>query len=191
MVEPVDSVGVYGGVWHRAWRGVSDFHAFGRIIYDPVLRWPRDPSGDIQPGLADTWTFSDDGKALTLHFREGLKWSDGVPFTVDDVIFWWDAIETDPNVTAAIHSEWMVGGEPMTLEKIDDNTITLHFAAPERLGGNGRLGISWQQLAPRLRALRLLRAQALSGAVPPQLQRRPAATSCSRKKPPTTTSTSR
>ncbi len=133
VVEPVDSIGVYGGVWHRAWRGVSDFHAFGRIIYDPVLRWPRDPSGDIQPGLADTWTFSDDGKALTLHFREGLKWSDGVPFTVDDVMFWWDAIETDPNVTAAIHSEWMVGGEPMTLEKIDDNTITLHFAAPNGL----------------------------------------------------------
>ncbi len=133
VVEPVDSVGVYGGIWHRAWRGVSDFHAFGRIIYDPVLRWPRDPSGDIQPGLADTWTFSDDGKALTLHFREGLKWSDGVPFTVDDVMFWWDAIETDPNVTAAIHSEWMVGGEPMTLEKIDDNTITLHFAAPNGL----------------------------------------------------------
>ncbi len=133
VVEPVDSVGVYGGIWHRAWRGVSDFHAFGRIIYDPVLRWPRDPSGDIQPGLADTWTFSDDGKALTLHFREGLKWSDGVPFTVDDVIFWWEAIETDPNVTAAIHSEWMVGGEPMTLEKVDDNTITLHFAAPNGL----------------------------------------------------------
>ncbi len=133
VVEPVDSVGVYGGIWHRAWRGVSDFHAFGRIIYDPVLRWPRDPAGTIQPGLADEWNFSDDGKALTLHFREGLKWSDGVPFTVDDVLFWWDAIETDTNVTAAIHNEWMVGGEPMTLEKIDDNTITLHFAAPNGL----------------------------------------------------------
>ena len=133
VVQPVDSIGVYGGVWHRAWRGVNDFHAFGRIIYDPVLRWPRDPADPVQPGLADTWTFSDDGKALTLHFREGLKWSDGVPFTVDDVIFWWEAIETDPNVTAAVHSEWMVGGKPMTLEKIDDSTITLHFAAPNGL----------------------------------------------------------
>ncbi|MFN8561747.1 MAG: ABC transporter substrate-binding protein [Anaerolineae bacterium] len=133
VVEPVDSIGVYGGVWHRAWRGINDFHAFGRIIYDPVLRWPRDPADPVQPGLADTWTFSDDGKALTLHFREGLKWSDGVPFTVDDVIFWWEAIETDPNVTAAVHGEWMVGGEPMTLEKVDDNTITLHFAAPNGL----------------------------------------------------------
>src|SRR5215204_2407919 len=44
VVEPFESVGTYGGVWHRAWRGINDFHAFGRIIYDPVLRWPRDPN---------------------------------------------------------------------------------------------------------------------------------------------------
>jgi peptide/nickel transport system substrate-binding protein len=62
-----------------------------------------------------------------------LRWSDGEPFTVDDVIFWWEAIETDTNITAAVHSEWMAGGEPMTLERVDDNTITLNFAAPNGL----------------------------------------------------------
>lgn len=133
VVEPIDSVGVYGGIWHRAWRGVNDFHAFGRIIYDPVLRWPRDPKDPVQPGLADTWTWNEDGTQLTLHFREGLKWSDGEPFTVDDVIFWWEAIETDTNITSSIHGEWMVGGEPMQLEKVDDYTITLNFAAPNGL----------------------------------------------------------
>lgn len=133
VVEAVDSIGVYGGTWHRAWRGVNDFHAFGRIIYDPVLRWPRNPVDPVQPGLADRWEWNEDGTSLTLHFREGLRWSDGEPFTVDDVIFWWEAIETDTNITAAIHSEWMAGGEPMTLEKVDDYTITLHFAAPNGL----------------------------------------------------------
>jgi peptide/nickel transport system substrate-binding protein len=133
VVEPIDSIGEYGGIWHRAWRGINDFHAFGRIVYDPVLRWPRNPSDPVQPGLAERWEFNEDGTALTLYFRQGLKWSDGVPFTVDDVIFWWEAIETDTNITAAIHGEWLVGGEPMTLEKIDDSTITLHFAAPNGL----------------------------------------------------------
>ncbi len=128
-----DGIGVYGGIWNRAWRGVNDFHCFGRIIYDPVLRWPKDPNDPIEPGLADEWSFSDDGKELTLHFREGLKWSDGVPFTVDDVIFWWEAIETDTNVTSAIHGEWTIGGEPMQLEKIDDSTIKLKFAAANGL----------------------------------------------------------
>ncbi len=133
VVEPIDSIGVYGGTWHRAWRGVNDFHAFGRIIYDPVLRWPRNPTDTVQPGLAESWDWNEDGTALTLHFREGLRWSDGEPFTVDDVIFWWEAIETDTNITAAVHSEWMAGGEPMTLERVDDNTITLNFAAPNGL----------------------------------------------------------
>lgn len=133
VVEAIDSIGVYGGTCHRAWRGVNDFHAFGRIIYDPVLRWPLDPNDNVQPGLAERWEWNEDGTTLTLYFREGLRWSDGEPFTVDDVIFWWEAIETDTNVTTAIHSEWMAGGEPMTLEKVDDNTITLNFAAPNGL----------------------------------------------------------
>jgi peptide/nickel transport system substrate-binding protein len=133
VVEPIDSVGAYGGIWHRAWRGINDFHAFGRIIYDPVLRWPRDPQDPIQPGMAERWEFNDEGTELVLYFREGLRWSDGTPWTVDDVIFWWEAIETDTNITPSIHAEWMVGGEPMQLEKIDDYTIKLIFAAPNGL----------------------------------------------------------
>lgn len=133
VITPNESVGEYGGIWHRAWRGINDFHCYGRITYDPVLRWPTDPADPIEPNLAESWEFSEDGTELTLHFREGLRWSDGAPFTVDDVIFWWEAIETDPNITAAVHGEWMVGGEPMQLEKVDDSTITLKFAAPNGL----------------------------------------------------------
>jgi peptide/nickel transport system substrate-binding protein len=133
VVEPIDSVGQYGGIWHRAWRGINDFHVFGRIIYDPVLRWPRDPADPVQPGLAERWEWNEDGTEMTLYFRDGLKWSDGVPWTVDDIIFWWEAIETDTNVTAAVHGEWLVGGEPMQLEKIDDYTISLKFAGPNGL----------------------------------------------------------
>jgi len=133
VVQPVDSLGEYGGTWHRAFLGVADFHALGRLIYEAVLRWPRDPKDPIQPGLAESWEWSDDGKALTLHFRKGLKWSDGAPFTVDDIIFWWEDIENDTNITASRHIEWVVNGEPMQLEKIDDITIKLKFAGPNGL----------------------------------------------------------
>lgn len=133
VVEPIESIGEYGGTWRRAFRGVADFHAYGRTVYDPVLRWPRDPSDGVQPGLAERWEWNDDNTELTLFFREGLKWSDGTPWTVDDVIFWWEAIETDENITPAIHSEWVVNGEPMELEKVDDYTITLKFAGPNGL----------------------------------------------------------
>ena len=133
VVQPVESVGQYGGTWYRGWRGINDFHCFGRIVYETVLRWPRDPKDPIQPGLAERWEWSADGKELTLYFREGLKWSDGAPFTVDDIIFWWEAIETDTTVTKAPHAEWVVNGEPMTLEKVNDTTIKLMFAAPNGL----------------------------------------------------------
>jgi peptide/nickel transport system substrate-binding protein len=133
VVLPIDSIGQYGGTWYRGWRGINDFHCFGRIVYDPILRWPRDPSDPVQPGLAQTWGWNQEGTELTLHLRHGLKWSDGAPFTVDDIIFWWEAIETDENVTKAPHAEWIVAGEPMQLEKVDDETIMLKFAEPNGL----------------------------------------------------------
>ena len=133
VVEAVDSVGEYGGTWRRAFRGIADFHAYGRTVYDPVLRWPRNPADGVQPGLAERWEWNEDDTELTLYFREGLRWSDGEPWTVDDVIFWWEAIETNENITPSIHSEWIVNGEPMELEKIDDYTLTLKFAGPNGL----------------------------------------------------------
>ncbi|MCP4400256.1 MAG: ABC transporter substrate-binding protein [bacterium] len=139
MVVPVvDSIGQYGGTWNRAFTGIKDFHAWGRINYEPVLRWPRDPKDPIQPGLAKKWEWSEDGTALTLYFRKGMKWSDGAPWTVDDITFWWENIETNKDITAAPHAEWVVAGQPMELEKIDDLTIKLKFAGPngmaERVG---------------------------------------------------------
>ncbi len=130
VVEPLDSIGVYGGIWHRAWRGINDFHCYGRVNYDPVLRWPTDPADPVQPGLAERWEFNEGGTELTLYFRTGLKWSDGTLWTVDDIIFWWEAIETDTNITAAVHSEWQTLEE---LIKVDDSTITLKFSAPNGL----------------------------------------------------------
>jgi len=133
VVPPVDKIGQYGGTWHRAFLGVKDFHALGRLIYESVLRWPRDPKDPVQPGLAKEWKWSADGKELTLYFRKGLKWSDGAPFTVDDIIFWWEDIENDTNITKAVHGEWIVNGKPMKLEKVDDLTIKLKFDAPNGL----------------------------------------------------------
>ncbi|MCC6453854.1 MAG: ABC transporter substrate-binding protein [Caldilineaceae bacterium] len=133
VVEPIESVGQYGGTWRRAFKGIADFHAYGRINYDPILRWPRNPSDPVQPGLAKEWSFNEDGTELTLVLREGLKWSDGAPFTTDDIVFWWEDIELDTNITPTPHAEWVVNGEPMTLEVIDDVTIKLKFAGPNGL----------------------------------------------------------
>jgi peptide/nickel transport system substrate-binding protein len=133
VVKPIEEVGQYGGTWRRAWKGPADFHAYGRLNYDPILRWPRNPKDAILPGLAEKWEFSPDGKSMTLYFRKGLKWSDGQPWTVDDIIFWWEDIEQNKDLTSAPHAEWVVNGKPMTLKKIDDTTIQYNFDGPNGL----------------------------------------------------------
>ena len=133
VVKAIEEIGQYGGTWRRAWKGTADFHAYGRLNYEAVLRWPRDPKDPIIAGLAKEWKFSADGKELTLYFRKGLKWSDGTPWTVDDIIFWWEDIELNKELTSAPHAEYVVNGKPMTLEKIDDATIKLKFDGPNGL----------------------------------------------------------
>ncbi|MBE3127332.1 MAG: ABC transporter substrate-binding protein [Candidatus Atribacteria bacterium] len=142
VVQPIESIGKYGGTWRRAFTGIKDFHAYGRQIYDPILRWPINPKDEIQPGLAERWEWSVDGKELTLYLRKGLKWSDGEPFTTADITFWWNDIENDPNITpAGPHSEWMINDKPMILEVIDNTTIKLKFDAPNGLAE--RVGLAF------------------------------------------------
>ena len=52
-----------------------------------------DPSSQTyEPALARSWEISDDNKSYTFYLRRGVLWSDGSPFTADDVIFTFDCI---------------------------------------------------------------------------------------------------
>ncbi|MDE1992786.1 MAG: ABC transporter substrate-binding protein [Rhizobiaceae bacterium] len=80
------------------------------------------------PNLAKSWEWSPDGHKLTMHLIEGAKWSDGVPFTADDIMFYWEDEVIDPNVSplggGASPEAFGVG---TTLKKVDDYTIEWTF----------------------------------------------------------------
>src|SRR5438552_5051102 len=44
-------------------------------------------SQKTEPGLAESWKTSADGRVFTLHLRKGIRFSDGQPFDADDVVF--------------------------------------------------------------------------------------------------------
>lgn len=49
-------------------------------------------TGEVIPNLAKAWDISADNLTYTFHLREGVCWSDGAPFTADDVVFTWETI---------------------------------------------------------------------------------------------------
>ncbi|MDL2406022.1 ABC transporter substrate-binding protein [Rhizobium calliandrae] len=80
------------------------------------------------PNLAKSWEWSPDGHKLTMHLIEGAKWSDGVAFNADDIMFYWEDEVIDPNVSPlGGGASPEAFGEGTTLKKIDDYTIEWTF----------------------------------------------------------------
>ena len=52
-------------------------------------------TGANSPQIADSWEVAEDGLTYTFHLRDDISWSDGTPVTAHDVIFTWDAINTE------------------------------------------------------------------------------------------------
>ena len=53
---------------------------------EPIVRYTAisDTEAEYRPGAAESWDVSEDGKTYTFHFREGMEWDDGEPFTAKD-----------------------------------------------------------------------------------------------------------
>src|SRR6266852_6237184 len=66
--------------------------------YNCLIRTsPYDPKAlDIIPELAETWEISDEGKTITFHLHQGVKWHDGMPFSSADVQYTIDRIMNPP-----------------------------------------------------------------------------------------------
>jgi len=148
-----DGIGVYGDVWRdfsacptagwnngagvtAGWFGIESmsFDYQSLVKTGPLYRADQDL--EPFPNLAKSWEWSDDGLQLTMHLLEGAKWSDGEPFTADDVMFTWEDLINDPQVIRLSGTKgdaFNLDGQPSTLEKIDDYTIMWTFATPKPL----------------------------------------------------------
>jgi len=146
-----DGIGVYGDLWRgfsacptagyndmagttMGWFGIESYTSrYGALVKTgPLFRADQDI--EPIPEIAKSWEWSADGKELTMHLIEGAKWSDGVPFNADDVMFTWEGYILDDNVAAPRHQDaWSWDGKPATLEKVDDYTIKFTFPVSKPL----------------------------------------------------------
>ncbi len=133
VVTPIDSVGTYGGTWHMGSRGVGDDAGFTRTVgYYGLVRWTVDWTSVI-PDVAKSFEINDDATVFTFHLREGMKWSDGEPFTADDVLFDINDHYLNTDLQPAPPAWLMSGGEPVKAEKLDDYTVQFTFVASNGL----------------------------------------------------------
>ncbi len=96
-------------------------------------RWSqREPDSATYTSGVGFHDISEDGRTFTMRLRRGLKWSDGSPFTIEDVRFAWEDSnfnqESNPHVPA--HYRDAVTGNRVMFEVIDDHTWTLSFDSP-------------------------------------------------------------
>ena len=130
VLKPVEKTGKFGGTWRTALRGGQDDAWLTRVVgYDYLVRWDRDWTTVI-PCVAESWTVNPDATEYTFKLRKGMKWSDGKPFTADDIVFWAMDIQNNKDLTPAVGGWFAAGGKFGTAVKVDDNTVTLKFSSP-------------------------------------------------------------
>lgn len=131
VVAPYASIGKYGGTFdvmsNATEAGTSDFLAVRHVN---LVRYSDDLQ-TIVPNVARDWEWNDDFTQLTFFLRKGHKWSDGHPFTAEDVKYWYDRLSLNPKVFEKPKNYVLVADKPMTVDVIDPQTVRFNLPAPK------------------------------------------------------------
>ena len=82
-----------------------------------------------EPALAKSWNVSADGRKYTIKLRPGLRFSDGLPLTADDVVFSF-AVYLDEQSHSPQRDLLIIDGKPITIKKVDLETIVFELSKP-------------------------------------------------------------
>jgi peptide/nickel transport system substrate-binding protein len=130
VVEPVEELGVYGGTV-RALTNETSYWGDGELLIprEPPLRLAE--GGEVAiPNVIESWEFSDDLTTFTFRLREGLKWSDGYELTSEDIMFWWNDVIMNKDLTPSVPKTLRFGREPAEVHAVDEYTVEMKFAGP-------------------------------------------------------------
>ncbi|MBR0661313.1 ABC transporter substrate-binding protein [Neoroseomonas oryzicola] len=133
VIQPLRSVGRYGGTWRRGFIGPGDSENGNRIMSADKPFFFDKTGTEIAPCLCRGFEVSDDGRRTIVQLRRGMRWSDGTPFTADDWVFWFEDLYQNRDLVAAPAPEMAANGKPGRVEKVDDHTVAFVFEDPNYL----------------------------------------------------------
>lgn len=135
FVEEADEIGVYGGTWDIAWKGIDDKWTVGAIAAEGLFHFAPDGK-TIYPNVAKDYKVNEDSTVYTIYLREGLKWSDGVPMTSKDIVFYYNEMLVKETFGKALY-QCYYSINPETGEKtkaevvaLDEYTVEVRFKDP-------------------------------------------------------------
>jgi peptide/nickel transport system substrate-binding protein len=112
-------------LWNRYAIG-ANMQNGGLLFYEPVYYYSAFADKWI-PWLAESHQFSPDFKQMTYKIRAGIKWSDGVPFTAEDIAFTLNSLrDFGPKVALGNEVQQAVAEAKAT----DDTTLVINFKSP-------------------------------------------------------------
>jgi len=129
VVVPTEEIGQYGGTWRTVWKGLSDPWGPHQTGNEPLLRYSQD-AGSLIANVAERFEASSDSKVFTIYLRKGLKWSDGVEFTAEDILFLYNDVFLNKELSPAYPKKLTSAGKPPIVEGLDDYTVRFTFEDP-------------------------------------------------------------
>lgn len=129
VVEPVEGIGQYSGSLRFGDLDASSLGSLRNVRTHGLFHFNQTSTAVVQD-VCKSYQFSDDLKTLTIELREGHRWSDGEPLTVDDILFWWEDVQLNEELNVAPDAFWVPGGQPAEFRKISPTQIEIEFAIP-------------------------------------------------------------
>ena len=121
-------IGTYGGELKTSTSSSS--WATGKIIEEGLFLFNTD--GTLDANVAKGYDVNADATVWTIYLREGMKWSDGEPFTAEDCVWFYNKVclnKVDSKGVRNCHKD--ANGNPAVVEKVDDYTFTVTFGTPK------------------------------------------------------------
>jgi len=102
-------------IWRRASADGPEA-LYRKVGYPSLVRF--DPSGRLAPNLAWKWEVADNNRVFTFYLRKGHKWSDGRPFTAEDMLFSMNVVCGSP--AWANSPDWMMETDGFSQLYVED-----------------------------------------------------------------------